>query len=700
MSEDHTAREIQIFSLPRLPFAPEEDDDMMGNPLDEDGRTRRITVSTTSMSSSSSQSRNRFCKDDGDNTDHHEDDDDTFADSLYADPSVNSGRDLRRSQNSPSSPVKSISTRDDSITESCSFASSSGGSYPEEVTEQEDYPEVQAGEDSATRVKHKRRLDGVVGKLHTLLEVAQWQSVRQLLQQLQDNHPEQPDDLPYILRTKGRTLRSGKARRNILHLATQTAPPQLILYLLQLVVLIEQQPPPFFLLLKDEKGNTPLHIACANLNGANRLEWFVLKNLAMLAPEALTVPNQHGDTPFHLLAASTAFSRTGKDITAEIAAEDALETLFSALEDKLDGDEDHAKTAILRQNERGLTTLHAAIANHAHERVLISLLEICPEMARVPDEDGNLPLHYVAKYGIGPWTWVQTLIDAAPESVWAQSQNHETPLHVLVAHASEFLQSPDCLDRNTTKLVEMLIGDVALPETSQDNETVTIDLDCCPLLMTNKSHGYTPLHSAVVCQTPLPVIRHILQESPLAPVALATTTTTERWTPLHLVLRSSNTGILNDLDWLEVFCQNAEACMMQDHKGRTPLHLAFQNKKLKSSSVIKLLMEASAETTAVEDHSGNVPLHYAVVNKRVKSSMIKSLIKLDTESPAYTNKLGNTPLHLACKAGVDVAIVQQMVKVCPDAARIENAAGETPGDLSDSRTIQKILLPPSRMAEV
>lgn len=48
------------------------------------------------------------------------------------------------------------------------------------------------------------------------------------------------------------------------------------------------------LALRDKDMNTPLHLACANVT--NRSEFAVIRNMANLAPQALALQNEHGDT--------------------------------------------------------------------------------------------------------------------------------------------------------------------------------------------------------------------------------------------------------------------------------------------------------------------------------------------------------------------------------------------------------------------
>lgn len=87
------------------------------------------------------------------------------------------------------------------------------------------------------------------------------------------------------------------------------------------------------------------------------------------------------------------------------------------------------------------------------------------------------------------------------------------------------------------------------------------------------------------------------------------------------------------------------AFIEQDEKGRTPLHIAVQNKC--SKEVISSL--AVRKAAKAKDHNGRVPLHYAVSGK-LNRDIVKTLLKVAPSAINEEDETGATPLELADKA--------------------------------------------------
>ena len=96
----------------------------------------------------------------------------------------------------------------------------------------------------------------------------------------------------------------------------------------------------------------------------------------------------------------------------------------------------------------------------------------------------------------------------------------------------------------------------------------------------------------------------------------------------------------------------------QDHRGRTPLHLAAAYNHIE---IAKLLLEGNANVDAESD-GGWTPLHTACGNDQDSSLLVDTLVKKARRPSAHSlaaraaqlnfrSRSGKTPLHVACEAG-------------------------------------------------
>jgi ankyrin repeat protein len=427
-----------------------------------------------------------------------------------------------------------------------------------------------------------------------------------------------------------------------LHTAAWKAPPKLARLIIDLIPHEERKQ---YLLSVDGDGNTPLHLACANLD--ELADFMIIKHVLVMAPEALEMGNDSGDSPLHLLVCSPGFCR-GADCAVENAAEEAITSLLKIV----------GNVANIR-NASGATILHVAIAHGAHERVLFKLINMRPEAAFIPDKRGMLPIHYVAAFGGTPFTFVEQLICAFPEGITAQTENGDTPLHLLISNAHKYIKEDQFLDRNTTKLAELLVG--------SDIE------ENCPLFVRNNEH-LSPLHGCSIFNSP-PQLTKILMDSPLAGRASCVTNRFNA-TALHLVCVNSN--VSDSLANLEALA-TTHACAIFDIKDRTPLMVAVQNSKA-SSKVTKALIKACPEAAKQANEKGQLPLHLAVHSKKAKESVVKALLIAYPEGAHDVTHGGNTPLHEACKHGASIEVIERLIAQCPDALKHKNDKGKLPID--------------------
>lgn len=476
---------------------------------------------------------------------------------------------------------------------------------------------------------------GSRSNLHPYLQKSQWKLLLDSVLELQGL--ERPDVVEATL------MATDENNSTVLHIASWKAPPKVALFVLNLIPNKKRKE---FLLSVDSDGNTPLHLACANLD--ERVEFSVIKHVLLLAPDALEMRNNSGDSPLHLLVSSPGFCR-GQEFSVEAAAEEAITSLLMMV----------GHMANIR-NTSGATLLHVAIAHGAHERVLVQVLDLAPTAAHIPDNRGMIPLHYVAAFGGTPWTFVGQLIWSFPESIVAQTENGDTPLHLLMSNAHKHVKKDKFLDRNTTKLAELLRGaDI------QDN---------CPLLIKNKEH-LTPLHGCALFDTP-PQLTRLLMESPLA-VQASDLTTQFGATALHLAC--ANSYVSESVANVETLA-TLHACNVVDSNSRTPLMVAVQNPKA-SSKVTKALLKACPQAaSAVTEKGAHTALHLALQGSKVREGVVKALLKAFPDGAHTETIRGNMPLHEACKYGAPLEVIEILISYCTRALRHKNKRGKTPLD--------------------
>jgi ankyrin repeat protein len=291
--------------------------------------------------------------------------------------------------------------------------------------------------------------------LHDLLKESDWKQLLSILASLRNQDPA-------IIEAALSTL--DERNSTPMHIAVWKAPTPLVKLLMSVVPFDVRE---LILLKPDIDGNTPLHLACANmeLKSDGTLDMSMLGILMKNAPNAHETVNWQGDTPLHLLLTSPAFRADPQNFQAEAYAEEMVK---STLENHI-----HLASAL---NHSGATLLHVACAHGAHERVLMILLELAPKSAEIVDNEGMLPLHYVAACISGkctPAIFAEKLVEANEEAVIHPCNTGDTPLHFFVSNAKKNIDKHERNSRNTAKVVEALLG-------PGDFESM------CPLLIKNK----------------------------------------------------------------------------------------------------------------------------------------------------------------------------------------------------------------------
>jgi ankyrin repeat protein len=466
-----------------------------------------------------------------------------------------------------------------------------------------------------------------------------------------------------------------------LHTASWKAPPPLSLILINLLRTscgtTRQDEFVSYICAKDSDGNTPLHLCCANLDvvgNAKHVDTSVLEALVEAAPKALEIPNNEKDSPLHLLVSSPA-AAVGAAPRVEASMVKCIQLLLHKQTSKQDQQQDGS----------GGTPLHAAIGANASAKVLETLLQEAPHLLSVEDDRGMLPLHYVAAICQTPASIVQKMVQLEPSSLWHQTANGDTPLHLAVSNSSTSLvlvgNDPNDihaakLDRNATQIITILMsGETAEPPaetttTTDGSESNGSRKKKSPMTMMNREK-LTPLHGCALFDAP-PALTRLLMTHPRAKKA-AKLTNSFGATPLHLA--AAQPGVAQSIATVQAI-GTAESACVQDRLKRTPLHVAAQNTHA-TAGLISSLAQLNNDATAVKTQRGHLPLHLAA-QSQAKEPVIQALIKAYPQATEARNKSSNTPLHDAAKYRAAVGVVQLLLETYPDAVYVQNQYGNLP----------------------
>ncbi len=515
--------------------------------------------------------------------------------------------------------------------------------------------------------------------MHQTLDRNDW---TQLLKFMEKLRRESPTTIAYELTKTDQTLRA-----TVLHRVIAKCPLTVTKLLLSIVPFDSRHD---ILLLPDMHGNTPLHVACANLqiqSKNNSIDDSIIKTLAVGAPEAHDIANDQGDIPISLLLTSPAMTaKLDPDLLAvESQAEDLIRRI---LQDRPD--------LSSAQNKQCQTLLHVATHHRAHERVSILLLDSAGYTAGLSDSQGRLPLHSVAAVVSGhnpPLSLVERLLVAAPEAIATPCSVGNTPLHWLIRSIATIISSPD--DQSSfgmEQFAEMLLG-------RSDDESM------CPLLVRNKER-FTPLHYCAHFAVPAPIVR-ILMQSHFASKA-ADIVDSHRATPFHTICASASIAKLVE-HIVEIGTYDAST--KRDDKGRTPLHVAAEN-SFCTEAAIRATIDINPKAAKIENSKGRMPFHLAVRKKaselvvkallyaspkavksvfegdngvvhemcqyKASASIIQLTLHLYPEGAQQANKFQNLPLHVATAYRCDLATIKTLVKAFPDACTRQNKHKDVP----------------------
>jgi ankyrin repeat protein len=317
--------------------------------------------------------------------------------------------------------------------------------------------------------------------LHQMIEDNDWEKLDSTLKLISS-------DQNYLL---SEVCAISKVDASVLHACCWKAPVGLTLLIIKLLTINPDNIQNLFL-LQDKDGNTPMHLCAANMmpfyddKSKPIIDASVLDLLIAIVPQALIIQNKEGDTPLHLFVTSKAAAASVLSSfppTANIAG--ATTRALSQILKNLSKEQD-----VIIKDKNGATPFHLALVIPAEESVLLALLDHYPNVCKVEDEHGMIPLHYVAAFMNTPISVVRKMVEIYQYGSCHISRSGDTPLHILVRNSADDVSLFDSnegvknklLDRNGIEILQLLMGNTEL-SSKQHGKDLNKEYD--PYFITN-----------------------------------------------------------------------------------------------------------------------------------------------------------------------------------------------------------------------
>jgi ankyrin repeat protein len=327
--------------------------------------------------------------------------------------------------------------------------------------------------------------------------------------------------------------------------------------------------------------------------------------------------------------------------------------------------------------------LHIA-STHAHSdsfQVVSALLDEYPEGARVPDENGALPLHYACEDKSMPVAVVQRLLDVFPKGAQMPDEHGELPLHyALKRDYSDSFQVVSILLDEFPKGAQMPDEDGELPlhyalkrDYPDSFQVVSILLDEFPEgARVSDKWGELPLH--LVCERksmPVAVVQRLVD---LCPCALSTMSGLCNGFPLHIACRALSQYNACPMDIVRLLIRNGPNIVSETCNSELPLHAACNGNNLEA---VPLLLKHFPDGACIRTDSGRLPVHLAC-RQAQDDGPVRLLVESYAESLRLADNNGEIPLHTASGGSSSLAILRVLLESFPEGVYVTNDNGDLP----------------------
>mmetsp|Transcript_20149 Transcript_20149/g.46958 ORF Transcript_20149/g.46958 Transcript_20149/m.46958 type:complete len:917 (+) Transcript_20149:116-2866(+) len=344
---------------------------------------------------------------------------------------------------------------------------------------------------------------------------------------------------------------------------------------------------------------------------------------------------------YHIPPNNTLLARPHSDILAIALANGAHEDLML----KLIG----LNTRFAMEDDRnGHLPLHIAIKNRASESVVLKLLEANGRAARVPQAGASklpYPLHLALKYGYSLQV-IRTILTTVGNSPhdWKKDGSYDPRGEMMVA---------------INPLNVAIEADAAL-------QVVDLLLEKkCPLMARCADNGMTVLDDALVSRREvllwhlLPKITALINSGgPAGEEALRQFEEPgfDRQTPLHLAVvhRASKESVV------KLCAISKVATIVADPSGSLPLHASIKSGC--SFAVIREIIRNNHTVVSQPDLMGRTPLQLAVIHHGA-AGVVMEICHYDKNAAHHRDECGRTMMQLAIDCNAPPWIVEELMKV-------------------------------------
>eukprot|EP00599_Poterioochromonas_sp_BG-1_P005042 CAMPEP_0173148664 /NCGR_PEP_ID=MMETSP1105-20130129/9857_1 /TAXON_ID=2985 /ORGANISM="Ochromonas sp., Strain BG-1" /LENGTH=469 /DNA_ID=CAMNT_0014063367 /DNA_START=108 /DNA_END=1518 /DNA_ORIENTATION=- len=340
-----------------------------------------------------------------------------------------------------------------------------------------------------------------------------------------------------------------------------------------------------------------------------------------------------------------------------------------------------------------------AAVRHPNMEVVRCLYNFYPRMASAKDNEGDLPLHYAARYSEST-EMIQFLLQANPSATKVRGEGNLVPLHnALFNESDRRIHIVKCLldaDPSAAKLV------------NSDGDTsfhIALDQECgCEVLDhlirsfpegvdISNDIGYLPLHAACFTKD-LPRTKENVEILLHANPNSAQVASASGFLPAHIAAELSTAEVLHSL--LSVYPDAVYAPCSGD-LDNTPLLRAVISGN--EETVRYICQNYPRAVEAVNVHGMN-SLHIAAENENV--NIMRLLYSACPQNLRRVDREGRYPLHVFVQAHLDVNIENSLETDClrlllrhfPEAVNIEDEHHDTPISLCpfDNKIMKRLLL--------
>ena len=415
---------------------------------------------------------------------------------------------------------------------------------------------------------------------------------------------------------------------------------------------------------QDEAGNTPLHMACQN-GSTDIVQYFVEERKC-----DFNVVNNNGELPLHLACKR----KYGKEIVQLVSV----------------------GCDVNRQDEAGNTPLHMACQNGSTDMVQYLIEERKCDF-NVANNKGELPFHLACQHNDRE---VIRLVSLCCD-VNRQDEAGNTPLHMACQNSSTDMVQYLIEERKCDLNLANNKGELPLHlacKREYGKEIVQLVSVGCDVNREDEA-GNTPLH--IACNSDTDIVRFLVEEkkcvvdhvalnicgieadtsrsSLYASISLRTSKHTIKSKQCGLTLLNALTSESNTRTLFEEAFRNKDydACLGLMMVGECDVYTQIDGID-KCDVVYTLLCKFTSEhgiactrpTSLIE---GDTILHVASYNRQ--NALIKHLIQELDFSPSIANSKQEYPLHIACRSGCSLEVIELLARYDIDHQDID---GNTP----------------------